>query len=142
MNKVSRHAQKNLQRQIFFCCVCIFIFFFSITVYHNYSENLQCTQTERATYSYNAVVFVAFDWSEANIFYYTDQINEIYLKGTIEKQKDGNYLLTCPYNTDFFPQQYVQLGKEKIYITTSLGQYSFQYSSDVIEIIDSFERYQ
>lgn len=95
----------------------------------------------RATYDYNSIEFISFDWEKEHVFYYTNQLDELYLKGSIEKVAEDRYLLTCQCEK-IFPQQIISFSDKILTLMIQGKEKSFIKTSDVIEIVGDIERYQ
>lgn len=104
------------------------------------------TSEERATYIAGDNMqqqWFAYDETEG-VFYYTDQFNKHYIKGTVKKQEDGIYFLSCNQakNKTILPDQEIIVKKDKLFprkkeltLLVSGEEILFKKSEDIVALL-------
>ena len=105
-------------------------------------EKSMISKNGRATYDYSPTEFISFDWEREEVFYYTNQLDGIYLKGSLEKVGVNQYLLISQQYENIIPRQIISFESEEITLQVQNQKKMFVKTRDVIEIIAGPERYK
>lgn len=78
---------------------------------------------------------------EQGLYYYTEDYNHCYIKGTVELLCNKKFKLSSEKNEKIFPQQNVDLEEETITLTIRDSSVEFVRASYQVELIESEDIY-